>query len=509
VNFTAGEATYDGRYLQSVATGAGLTGNGTTASPLAVDFASGETTYDGRYLLQNGIGTLSGGLNVLGFVTVLPAFTGGDALFCQGGLPTGANPAGRGLVAVGGSSLGTGTGGTAIDATGGAGGAPGLAAQFHGYVVMNGDLNPANPVGLTGGVLLVGDTTGSTVDAIVAQGGTPNSQTVSSGVAGTGGSGGRGATVIGGNGGDRLGSTATTGGVGGDGLSVVGGNGGSGGMGGQGGIGGEFQGGAGDPGLASGAGAGGDGVHTLGGFGFNKAGNGLVATGGFCDFGRGGIGIVAEAGLGGAGILGLAGQFKGDVEIQGNLTVSGNINGAAKPWKIDHPLDPDNKFLFHVAVESPDMKNMYDGVVVLDEKGEAVVELPSYFEALNRDFRYQLTCLGGFAPVYVGEKIHENRFKIAGGREGLEVSWLVTGIRQDAYANAHRIQVEVEKDPTEKGKLLHPVERGRPESDGIDSTKNPRRALASSNSASSKPTASTPATREVVASSAAPGLKHD
>jgi hypothetical protein len=207
--------------------------------------------------------------------------------------------------------------------------------------------------------------------------------------------------------------------------------------------------------------------------------------------------------------MGLAGQFQGDVTIEGSLTVNGNINGAAKPWKIDHPLDPDNKFLFHVAIESPDMMNLYNGEVVLDAKGEATVELPAYFDALNRDFRYQLTCLGGFAPVYVAEKIHENRFKIAGGREGLEVSWQVTGIRQDAYANAHRIQVEVEKGPTEKGKLLHPVERGRPESDGIDWTKNPRRALASSNAAPSKPTASTPATREEVASCAAPGLKHD
>jgi hypothetical protein len=265
--------------------------------------------------------------------------------------------------------------------------------------------------------------------------------------------------------------------------------------------------------------SGGDGVYAIGATvsGNDIPGAGVRATGGDSNSGTGGVGITASGGFGPGGVTGLAGQFYGDVSIdgnltitRGNLTVSGNINGAAKPWKIDHPLDPDNKFLFHVAVESPDMKNMYDGVVVLDEKGETVVELPSYFEALNTDFRYQLTCLGGFAPVYVSKEIHGNRFSIAGGKAGLKVSWLVTGIRQDAYANAHRIQVEVEKGPTEKGKLLHPVEQGRPESDGIDWTKNPRRPLASSNAAPSKPTASTPAaTRKEVASCSAPGLTRD
>lgn len=52
----------------------------------------------------------------------------------------------------------------------------------------------------------------------------------------------------------------------------------------------------------------------------------------------------------------------------------------------------------HAAVESPDIKNLYDGVVVRDTNGEALIELPEWFEALNRDVRYQLTCIGGVAP---------------------------------------------------------------------------------------------------------------
>ena len=92
------------------------------------------------------------------------------------------------------------------------------------------------------------------------------------------------------------------------------------------------------------------------------------------------------------------------------------------------------------------MKNVYDGVMALDESGEAVVELPDWFEALNRDFRYQLTAIGGPAPnLHIAEEVNGNRFRIAGGGAGMKVSWMVTGIRQDAWANANRIQVESAK----------------------------------------------------------------
>jgi hypothetical protein len=158
---------------------------------------------------------------------------------------------------------------------------------------------------------------------------------------------------------------------------------------------------------------------------------------------------------------------KGSLGVGGNLNVTGSLSKGSGSFKIDHPLEPETKYLYHSFVESPDMKNVYDGVVALDARGEAVVELPEYFEALNSDFRYQLTCVGGFAPVYVVEEIRGNRFKIGGGRPGLKVSWQVTGIRQDAYANAHRIRVEEEKSPEERGTYLHPEAFGQPAEKGV------------------------------------------
>ena len=114
------------------------------------------------------------------------------------------------------------------------------------------------------------------------------------------------------------------------------------------------------------------------------------------------------------------------------------------------------------------MKNIYDGVVVLDGAGEATVRLPDWFDPLNRDFRYQLTAIGAPGPnLYVAEKISSNRFKIAGGKPRMEVSWQVTGIRQDRFAEANRIPVEEDKLAEDRGKYLHPSVHNMPETMGI------------------------------------------
>ena len=160
------------------------------------------------------------------------------------------------------------------------------------------------------------------------------------------------------------------------------------------------------------------------------------------------------------------GNYAGD--FSGNVRVQGTFSKTAGSFKIDHPLDPENKYLQHSFVESPDMMNIYNGNVILDLKGEANVELPVWFEALNQDFRYQLTPIGAPGPnLYVADEISENKFRIAGGTPGMKVSWQATGIRHDAYANAHRIEVEEEKTGNERGKYLQPKEYGQPESMGI------------------------------------------
>ena len=163
----------------------------------------------------------------------------------------------------------------------------------------------------------------------------------------------------------------------------------------------------------------------------------------------------------------------GDCEIttSSDLACTGKLIGAQKLFKIDHPLDPANKYLLHTSIESPDRMNIYNGIALLDAKGEALVEMPSYFEALNGDFRYQLTCIGGFVPVYVAQEISNNQFRIAGGKPGIKVSWQVTGIRHDAWAKANPSEVEVEKVGDERGHYLHPEAFGQPKEMGVSTVR--------------------------------------
>ncbi len=145
------------------------------------------------------------------------------------------------------------------------------------------------------------------------------------------------------------------------------------------------------------------------------------------------------------------------IDTFGDVAIKGNLSKGGGSFKIDHPLDPANKYLYHSFVESPDMMNIYNGLITLDTRGSVWITLPKYFEALNQDFRYQLTSIGRPQPtLYVAREISGNRFRISGGKPGAKVSWQVTGIRHDAYADAHRIRVEEEKPPQEQGHYLHP-----------------------------------------------------
>jgi len=184
-----------------------------------------------------------------------------------------------------------------------------------------------------------------------------------------------------------------------------------------------------------------------------------VSTAGFVSMGVSGISF-ASLGVGvfgRGGENGLAGFFDGNIEVAGSLIQSSGVS------KIDHPLEPAHKYLSHAFVESPDMLNVYNGNVTTDARGEASVTLPDYFEALNQDFRYQLTVIGQFAQAIVAKEIRNNQFTIKTDQPQVKVSWQVTGIRQDPWAVANRVVVEEEKADEEKGRYLHPELWGQPD----------------------------------------------
>ncbi|MBD3349593.1 MAG: hypothetical protein GF400_10425 [Candidatus Eisenbacteria bacterium] len=159
----------------------------------------------------------------------------------------------------------------------------------------------------------------------------------------------------------------------------------------------------------------------------------------------------------GGSVANYAGYFNGDVHVDGTLT-----GGSPLTMRTDYPLDPAEKYLNQAAVVSDDMRTVFDGVVVLDASGTATVVMPEWADVVNGDFRYQLTCVGGYAPVYVADEIEGGTFTIAGGEPGMKVSWQVTGIRHDAYADANPFEAVAEKPSGLRGKYLHPDVYGAP-----------------------------------------------
>lgn len=179
--------------------------------------------------------------------------------------------------------------------------------------------------------------------------------------------------------------------------------------------------------------------------------------------GIGVLGTFAPVANWGYGVVG-TGNWYG-VYSNGNMGATG-----AKPFQIDHPLDPENKYLRHYALESPEVLNMYRGNVILDAQGRGSVQLPDYFHEINIEFSYNLTPIGGPADLYIQTEIDPSgKFEIAGGNAGQKVSWYVYAKRNDLYIRTYPLasQVEIEKRPNDKGQYLRPELYGQPAEKGI------------------------------------------
>ena len=293
-----------------------------------------------------------------------------------------------------------------------------------------------SPLGVAVPLILVGSV--DFPDAVIR---TTNTAIGGVGVRASGGPGGFGVRADGGGGGIDL--------IGGNGLQAFGGN--------------------------SNSNLGGRGVNAFGGSSANSSGGeGVIAEAGNGGGAgnSGGIGIEARGGLGLNGATnGLSGRFIGGVEIMGDLNVTGTKN-----FKIDHPLDPENKYLVHAAIESAEVLNIYSGNARLDANGEAVVHLPEWFQAINRDFRYSLTPIGAAASgLYIAQEISNSHFKIAGGVAGVKVSWQVTGVRSDRGLLIRPFRAEQDKPERERGTYLNPEAYGQVEERSIEWSRNPER----------------------------------
>ena len=175
---------------------------------------------------------------------------------------------------------------------------------------------------------------------------------------------------------------------------------------------------------------------------------------------------------------GPAAQFDGGsvVKINGNLNVTGSISAGVKDFKIDDPLAPATKSLVHTSVESPQAENVYNGNITTDGKGYATVQLPPYFDAENTSPRYQLTVIGSFAQAIVWKQEHNNQFVVRTNQPHVQVSWQITGVRNDPYSRSQQGPAEQPKSAADRGRYLYPQGYGKPLSDAIGSATRGRHA---------------------------------
>ncbi|MCC7433774.1 MAG: hypothetical protein IT363_03755 [Methanoregulaceae archaeon] len=174
------------------------------------------------------------------------------------------------------------------------------------------------------------------------------------------------------------------------------------------------------------------------------------------------------------GVLGSSGSAGWGVFAIGDMGASGT-----KPFRIDHPFDPENKYLLHYAAESPMPQNFYVGNVITDAQGYAWVTLPDYFGEINKNFKYQLTVISeDFVQAVISKKIKSNRFQVRTSAPNTEVSWRVDADRNDLYVRNRPAKDVVEKEGREKGTYQHPAFYGFGPERGMDYDGEPKRQQA-------------------------------
>lgn len=144
---------------------------------------------------------------------------------------------------------------------------------------------------------------------------------------------------------------------------------------------------------------------------------------------------------------------RGSLDIEGDLQIDGQLFAGIKPFRIDHPLDPANKLLQHVAHEGDEMRVVYYGQAST-ANGKATIVRPDWQQALigtnKEEFTYHLTPIGSWCNLYIAEELENNQFTVAtADNTDCRFSWQLTGIRHDPYAEENRVQVEVDKEPAE------------------------------------------------------------
>ncbi len=182
-----------------------------------------------------------------------------------------------------------------------------------------------------------------------------------------------------------------------------------------------------------------------------------------------GSGVGVEGWGGWIGVLGLDLTTTGSPTTFGVFADGDSGASGVKAFTIDHPEDPANKMLKHFSMESNEVLNVYRGTVTFNSQGKATVELPEYYESINRNASFQLTAIGAPMPnLFIEREISNGSFSIAGGVADKKVSWTVTSERNDPYLQQYpeKRQNVVDKG-SRRGKYFMPKLYNQPKEKGI------------------------------------------
>ena len=124
------------------------------------------------------------------------------------------------------------------------------------------------------------------------------------------------------------------------------------------------------------------------------------------------------------------------------LAVTAILMSVVKYFRIDHPLDPQNKNLTHGCLEGPEHGVYYRGNGTL-VNGTATITLPTYYNALtmNNTYTVMLTSKGNTTFDLSYDSFNETAFIVYGSVQTGEFDWLVQATRGDVDP----LEVETDK----------------------------------------------------------------
>lgn len=199
--------------------------------------------------------------------------------------------------------------------------------------------------------------------------------------------------------------------------------------------------------------------------GRNNSGSGVAFAGSFKTFSPDGGGVIGEApntgdGVGVLGFCQAAGGF--GLFSNGNTGATGT-----KSFVIDHPLDPENRYLKHFSAEGDVPRNVYQGTVLTGSDGFAWVSLPNYYDSINRDGLVQLTVVDSsadFVMAKVSQDVKGGKFQVRTSKPRVRINWRVEAIRNDRWVQKNGSEAEPLKSREFRGTYLEPELYGKPAS---------------------------------------------